>query len=117
MGASWRIGLDDERMALVAEGLFRWSRNPTFLGMVTLVTGAVLVVPAVLAAAWVAFSIQIRMEEEHLTRMHGAAYAAYSAAVPRWIGLARQRPAVATGEVTTPPSDAQADPVSPSRFT
>jgi protein-S-isoprenylcysteine O-methyltransferase Ste14 len=91
MGASWRIGLDQERTGLVTSGLFGWSRNPTFLGMVAVVAGAFLVVPTavtgiVLAAAWVAFSVQIRMEEEHLQRMHGPTYDAYCATVPRWIG-------------------------------
>jgi protein-S-isoprenylcysteine O-methyltransferase Ste14 len=94
MGASWRIGLDQERTGLVTSGLFAFSRNPTFLGMMAVVLGAFLVAPTavtsiVLAVAWVAFSVQIRMEEEHLHRMHGRAYEAYRAAVPRWIGLPR----------------------------
>jgi protein-S-isoprenylcysteine O-methyltransferase Ste14 len=96
MGMSWRIGLDRERTGLVTTGLFAVSRNPTFLGMVAVVLGAFLVAPAVmtgtvLAAAWIAFSVQIRMEEEHLHRMHGSAYERYRAAVPRWIGLPGRR--------------------------
>ncbi|SCZ08644.1 methyltransferase family protein [Microvirga guangxiensis] len=92
MGTSWRIGLDRELTGLVTTGLFAWSRNPTFLGMMAVVLGAFLVAPTVvtgivLAAAWVGFSIQIRMEEEHLGRMHGPAYERYRAAAPRWIGL------------------------------
>jgi len=94
MGMSWRIGLDQERTGLVIAGLFAWSRNPTFLGMMAVVLGAFLMAPTavtgiVLAAAWVAFSAQIRMEEEHLHRMHGPAYGWYRAVVPRWIGLPR----------------------------
>jgi protein-S-isoprenylcysteine O-methyltransferase Ste14 len=92
MGTSWRIGLDPERTGLVTSGLFAWSRNPTFFGMMLVVSGAFLVVPtivtcAVLTAAWIAFSVQIRMEEEHLTRMHGAYYERYRTSVSRWIGL------------------------------
>lgn len=92
MGMSWRIGLDRETTGLVTSGLFAWSRNPTFLGMMAVVVGAFLMAPTavtgiVLAAAWVAFSVQIRMEEEHLERMHGPAYEGYRAAVPRWISL------------------------------
>jgi protein-S-isoprenylcysteine O-methyltransferase Ste14 len=91
MGTSWRIGLDRERTGLVTTGLFAWSRNPTFLGMLAVLLGAFLVTPTavtgiVLTAAWVAFSVQIRMEEEHLRRMHGPTYDAYCAAVPRWMG-------------------------------
>ncbi|MBL0405768.1 hypothetical protein JKG68_17550 [Microvirga aerilata] len=40
-----------------------------------------------LTAAWVAFSVQIRMEEEHLEHMHGTAYDRYRATVPSWIVL------------------------------
>ncbi|MFC4171546.1 methyltransferase family protein [Microvirga sp. GCM10011540] len=99
MGASWRIGLDQERTGLVTTGLFAWSRNPTFLGMVGVVLGAFLVAPPtltgmVLTAAWIAFSVQVRMEEEHLHRMHGPAYDGYRAAVRRWFGL----PAGRSGE-------------------
>jgi protein-S-isoprenylcysteine O-methyltransferase Ste14 len=96
MGTSWRIGLDRERTGLVTTGLFAWSRNPTFLGMMAVVLGAFLLVPTavtaiVLAIAWVAFSVQIRMEEEHLHRIHGPAYEAYRAVAPRWIGLTGRR--------------------------
>ena len=92
MGTSWRIGLDEERTGLVTSGLFAFSRNPTFLGIVAVVLGTFLAAPTmvtgiVLAAAWAAFSIQIRMEEEHLERMHGPVYDRYRATVPRWIGL------------------------------
>jgi protein-S-isoprenylcysteine O-methyltransferase Ste14 len=90
MGTSWRIGLNREHTALKTSGLFARSRNPTCLGMVTLVAGAFLVAPAtltgtVVAVAWLAFSIQIRMEEEHLLRLHGGAYEAYRAGTPRWL--------------------------------
>lgn len=96
MGASWRIGLDRERTELATGGLFTVSRNPTFLGMLALPAGAFLVAPslvigAVLSAAWVAFSVQVRLEEEHLARMHGPTYETYHAAVPRWISLPRVR--------------------------
>jgi protein-S-isoprenylcysteine O-methyltransferase Ste14 len=92
MGMAWRIGLDRERTGLVTTGLFAFSRNPTFLGMVAVVSGVFLAAPTavtaiVLLSAWIAFSVQIRMEEEHLQRMHGPAYERYRVAVPRWIGL------------------------------
>ncbi len=88
-------------------GLFAWSRNPTFLGMMAVVLGAFLVAPTavtafVLAIAWVAFSVQIRMEEEHLHRMHGPAYEAYREVAPQWIGLPGRRREV---------NASQADPV------
>jgi len=92
MGASWRIGLDQERTGLVISGLFAWSRNPTFLGMIAVVLGAFFIAPTavtavVLTAAWIAFSVQVRMEEEHLQRIHGVAYDRYCTTVPRWIAV------------------------------
>lgn len=91
MGTSWRIGMPEERTALRTDGLFGVSRNPTFLGMLMLLVGAFLVAPtalaaAVLAAAFVAFSVQVRMEEAHLERLHGEPYRTYRATVPRWLG-------------------------------
>lgn len=98
MGASWRIGLDASRTGLATDGLFQISRNPIFLGMVGLVFGTFLLAPTaltsgVLVVAWTAFSVQIRLEEEHLRNMHGQAYEAYQASVPRWWGIGgRARP-------------------------
>lgn len=91
MGASWRVGIDDEATDLVVHGPFRLSRNPTFLGMLLLLAGAVLAAPGMLtaaglAAALVSFPAQVRMEEEHLLARHGNAFRAYAAAVPRWLG-------------------------------
>lgn len=91
MGTSWRIGLPEERTALRTDGLFGVSRNPTFLGMLVLLVGAFLAAPtalaaAVLAAAFVAFSVQVRMEEAHLEGLHGEPYRTYRATVPRWLG-------------------------------
>lgn len=92
MGASWRIGVPKEGPgALVAHGLFRWSRNPIFVGMIGTLIALFLWSPhigtaAVLAATWTLVLIQVRIEEEALREKHGAAYEAYSLEVPRWIG-------------------------------
>ncbi|WP_230534274.1 hypothetical protein [Microvirga roseola] len=42
-----------------------------------------------LAAAWIAFSVQIRIEEEHLGRMHGAAYGSYRTVASSWFDLSK----------------------------
>lgn len=92
MGAAWRIGIDTERRtSLVTHGLFGWSRNPIFLGMRLILVGLVLLVPAVatlalLAAAEVLIQVQVRLEEAHLSALHGERYAAYRARVARWFG-------------------------------
>lgn len=95
MGASWRIGVPKEGPGdLVAHGLFRWSRNPIFVGMIGSLIALFLWSPhigtaAVLAATWTLVLIQVRIEEEALRERHGAAYDDYAARVPRWFGWVR----------------------------
>lgn len=93
MGASWRVGVAEGATgALVSSGLYRFSRNPTFLGQLILVAGVSLAVPAVptllapLLFLWSA-AIQIRSEERELEQALGADYSRYLSTVPRWIGL------------------------------
>jgi protein-S-isoprenylcysteine O-methyltransferase Ste14 len=91
MGDSWRIGVDKEHSTtLVTGGLFRYSRNPIFLGMRIMLLGLLLVLPnAILLVIWVLgdvlMQIQVRLEEEHLTQLHGLTYQKYRQRVRRWI--------------------------------
>ncbi len=97
MGASWRIGVPKEGPgALVAHGLFRWSRNPIFVGMIGTLIALFLWSPhigtaAVLAAAWTLVLIQVRIEEEALREKLGVAYERYAAQVQRLIGWRQAR--------------------------
>lgn len=92
MGASWRIGVPANGPGpLVARGLFRWSRNPIFVGMIGAVLALFLWSPhvgtaAVLAATWTLTLIQVRIEEEALRDKHGDAYERYAHEVGRWFG-------------------------------
>jgi protein-S-isoprenylcysteine O-methyltransferase Ste14 len=91
MGASWRIGIDDKRRTeLVQHGLFSLSRNPIFLALRLHLVGLFLVFPsavtsALLAAGEILIQVQVRLEEQHLANLHGAAYEAYRAKVRRWL--------------------------------
>lgn len=93
MGSSWRIGIDEENAtALVTHGIFRFSRNPIFLGMRLNLLGLFLVMPnALTLALWlvgdVAIHAQIFLEEAHLRQQHGIAYQQYQAMTPRYLGL------------------------------
>lgn len=92
MGASWRIGVPAEGPGpLVAHGLFAWSRNPIFVGMIGAVLAMLLWSPhlitaAVLAGTWTLALVQVRIEEEALRETHGDAYERYAALVGRWFG-------------------------------
>ena len=97
MGTSWRIGVDpEETTSLVTGGPFAVVRNPIFAAMLPAALGLALLVPS-----WVAFvglaglslaiELQVRrVEEPHLRRAHGDAYAAYASRVGRFFpGLGR----------------------------
>jgi len=60
MGASWRIGVDhDEETAFIQKGLFRYSRNPIYVGMIFLVFGFFLVLPNPLTLTMLALDIAL----------------------------------------------------------
>lgn len=95
MGTSWRVGVVSGATGdLVSGGLFRFSRNPTFVGQAALLSGVALAVPSVptilapLLFLWSA-AIQIRSEEAAMRQSLGPEYDRYAALVPRWIGLRR----------------------------
>jgi protein-S-isoprenylcysteine O-methyltransferase Ste14 len=92
MGRSWRIGVRaGERTELVHRGPFALVRNPIFSAMMLAAFGFALVVPnapaiASTLALVVAIEIQVRrIEEPHLLRVHGDAYARYLARVGRFV--------------------------------
>lgn len=91
MGAAWRIGMHSARpTALVQHGLFARSRNPIFLALRVELLGFFLVLPgaataALLVAGEAPMQVQVRLEEQHLRTLHGAAYADYCARVRRWL--------------------------------
>lgn len=91
MRHSWKIGIPERQDApLVTSGLYAFSRNPIYVGMVVALTGTVLAVPNVVSvalalSAWISISYQIRMEEAHLSRSFGEPYDAYRRRVRRWI--------------------------------
>ena len=91
MGNLWRIGIDEEKKtALVQAGLFRRSRNPIFLGMIITLLGVFLTIPNALTVLFLSLGfiltqIQVRLEEEFLTRTQGEGHAKYRRHVRRWL--------------------------------
>ena len=104
MGRSWRVGIDSAPTALVTQGLFGRVRNPIYAGMMLALSGMVAISPSaftllllVQVALWIA--LQARLEEAHLGRQHGEAYAAYAARVGRFVpavGRLAQSPGLAS---------------------
>lgn len=81
--------------SLVAEGIYRWTRNPMYLGFVSVAVGAALVLcspfalfgPAVLAGYL--DRVQIPAEEQALRTRFGASFETYVGTVRRWFGRRR----------------------------
>lgn len=81
----------DPPKELVAAGLFRFVRNPMYVGICTLLVGEALLFQSwrILAYAflvWLLFHLFVIIyEEPHLRRKFGTSYENYCRAVPRWI--------------------------------
>lgn len=91
MRNSWRFGIHEEtKTDLITAGLFSISRNPIYAGMVAMLLGFFLVFPAaatllILVAGYILIQIQIRLEEQYLTKCHGEKYLSYKKKVRRLI--------------------------------
>jgi protein-S-isoprenylcysteine O-methyltransferase Ste14 len=76
---------------LMTNGLYHFSRNPLYLGMVIAVIGFVLLSSNVIAFIFpIVFVLNLQMniipfEERSLTATFGEQYLAYKATVPRWM--------------------------------
>ena len=81
---------------LVVKGLYRYVRNPMYVGVLTVVIGEALLTLSrpmlyYLAFGLILFNTFVRLyEEPTLARMFGDQYRRYKSAVPRW--LPRLRP-------------------------
>ena len=83
---------------LVTSGPYRWSRNPMYIGVVTILLGwwllwdsrTLLTYTLVVACV---FYVRVRvMEEPWAARHFGAEWETYRANVPRWIGTRSDSP-------------------------
>lgn len=92
MKDSWRVGIpNQDRTELVTDGIYRYSRNPAFLGFDLQYIGVLLMFCNLLTAVFTAFAItmlhlQILQEERYLTSAFGAEYLHYRRRVFRYLG-------------------------------
>ena len=76
---------------LLSTGIYRYSRNPQYLGFVVALTGGGVArrsgagLMSAVALATV-YSTWVPVEEQHLTRLHGQPYIEYTRRTHRWWG-------------------------------
>lgn len=83
----------DPPKRLVITGLYRWVRNPMYLGMGLMLIGEALLMPqiwremaALFAVLFVVVAIMVvKKEEPDLRRLFGSDFETYCREVPRWI--------------------------------
>ncbi len=90
MKSSWRVGIDkNTKTTLVTNGIYKFSRNPAFVGFYLMFVGLFLtysniITLIVLVINVVAFHLLILQEEKHLLTMFGDEYKRYKRNVPRY---------------------------------
>ncbi len=97
MKDSWRAGIPDkDKTELVTSGIYKFSRNPAFLGFDFMYIGVLLLYFNPLTAAFSLFAIvmlhlQILQEEKFLAATFGAAYEDYKKRVFRYLGRRKRK--------------------------
>lgn len=91
MKDSWRVGIPEEKTALMTDGIYQWSRNPAFVGFDLLYLGMCLMffnIPLVVISVWAAVMLhqQILLEEAYLEKTFGEAYISYRLHTMRYFG-------------------------------
>lgn len=91
LGESWRSGIDPQGPSkLQDKGLYNFSRNPMYIGVIMAQFGFFLTLPSVftllcLACGVTAIIRQVFAEEQHLLKQLPIMYRDYSNKVPRWL--------------------------------
>ena len=92
MKDSWRAGIPDkDKTELVTNGIYKFSRNPAFLGFDFMYAGVLLMYFNPLTAVFSLFAavtlhLQILQEEKYLTSVFVSSYTAYKSRVFRYLG-------------------------------
>mgnify|MGYP004623007151 FL=1 len=92
MKDSWRAGIpDQDKTELITTGIYRFSRNPAFLGFDLMYIGVLLMYGNLLTLGFSVFAIvmlhlQILQEEQYLASAFGAPYQRYKDQVFRYLG-------------------------------
>ena len=91
MGDSWRLGINaGQKTKLITQGLYKYSRNPVYLGLLISYFGFVAMMPNALSIVFLVLSyfaleVKIKLEENHLESVHLDVFKNYKRSVRRWI--------------------------------
>jgi protein-S-isoprenylcysteine O-methyltransferase Ste14 len=90
MGASWRIGIPNEKTALVQTGLYGRIRNPIYTGFLVAMLGLAALAPSALSIAIFLGSLAIirvwvGLEEARQLESHGDEFRRYCASTGRFL--------------------------------
>lgn len=90
LGSSTRLGLPTEKTTLKSNGLYRYSRNPMYLGFNLMTVSSAIYHANVLIVLFAVFSIGvyhwiIRAEERYMQEAFGVAYEEYLAKARRYV--------------------------------
>ena len=91
MKNSWRVGIPEEKTSLITNGIYKWSRNPAFVGFDLLFCSICLIfynIPLVIVSIWsaVMLHLQILQEEVYMHNMFGEGYDNYKKHTLRYFG-------------------------------
>lgn len=91
MKNSWRVGIPEEKTVLVTNGIYKWSRNPAFVGFDLLYLSICLLffnIPLLIISIWAAvmLHLQVLQEEEHMKKMFEEDYINYMNHTFRYFG-------------------------------
>lgn len=95
-GLKRQWGADTTR--LVTEGIYRWSRNPLFLGWTLILVGIELIRGSAMVLLltlffWISYRLNLPLEEELLGRLYGKDYERYRHRTHRYFGPPKENPA------------------------
>lgn len=91
MKNSWRVGIPEEKTALITDGIYKWSRNPAFVGFDLLYLSICLMffnIPLAVVSVWAAvmLHLQILQEEAYMHDIFGEEYEQYRKHTLRYFG-------------------------------
>lgn len=91
MKNSWRVGIPEEKTILITNGIYKWSRNPAFVGFDLLYLSMCFLffnIPLVIVSVWaiIMLHFQILQEENHMKKTFGKDYINYMNHTLRYFG-------------------------------